>query len=75
MDSIRAVFDNFYSNQNKRTQDSMISSLMTFYEPKRRRSNNKLKRELSIEYNKPNGNNLVKVCAKTLRSIFQIGST
>jgi len=69
-DSIKAVFDNFYSNQNKSAQDSMISSLMTFYEPKRRRSTNQLRqRELSIEYNLPNGNNLVKVYDwKTLAS-------
>jgi hypothetical protein len=75
-DNIKAVFDNFYSTQNKVTQDSMISSLMTANEPKRRRSvNNSKQRQVSIEYKIPNGNKFVKVCAKTFRSIFQIGVT
>ena len=57
---IKEVFDNFYSNQNKSTQNSMISSLIIFYELKRRQSNNKLKQgELSIEYKISNGNDLV----------------
>jgi hypothetical protein len=41
--------------------------------PERRKSKNIKKRQISTTYCIPNDENLIKVCGKTFRSIFQVG--